>query len=68
MAEEVIIECQKCGREVGRIVEIDGMDWLNVNGIAVNYMKGVCIDCGQEFHWSLSERQLARLIKSVKAR
>lgn len=59
--EEVIIECQKCGREIGKIQKVFSNDWLVVNGIAITVMRGVCVDCGQEFHWSISEKKLAQL-------
>ncbi len=58
---EVIIECQKCGRVVGNIQKVLSQDWLVVNGIAITVMRGVCTDCGQEFHWSISEKKLAQL-------
>lgn len=66
MAKEiVVIECQKCGHEIGRIESIRDSDWLVVNGIAITVMRGVCVDCGQEFHWSISEKKLAQLFRGA---
>lgn len=45
--------------------QVEGSEWLVVNGVVVNYMKGACSVCGSEFFWSISERQLANLIKGV---
>lgn len=64
--ETVIIECQKCGREVGQMQEIAGHSWLVVNGIAVNVMRGVCLHCNHEFHWSISEKALATILSRTK--
>ncbi len=60
-----LVKCPGCAREVGLTVDIDGLPWLNVNGIAVRAMHGVCLQCGQEFHWSISEQALAALISKV---
>jgi len=50
MPEEiVIIECQKCGREVGRLSDFKGRQMLIVNGIATTFWRGVCVNCGREF-------------------
>lgn len=63
MAEEtVIIECQKCGREVGRLSKYKGRGILIVNGIATTYWRGVCVKCGKEFHWDIGTKVLAELI------
>lgn len=65
-ADEVIIECQKCGHEVGRMRRINGKDMLVVNGIVTTFMRGVCVECGKEFHWDLGTRGLAELIGQKK--
>lgn len=70
MAKEItkdgkqIIVCD-CGRVKGEIVEMDGQEWLSINDTLVTVLRGVC-KCGEEFHWSISERSLAKLINRVK--
>ncbi|NMC54986.1 MAG: hypothetical protein GYA48_15270 [Chloroflexi bacterium] len=59
------IYCPKCQRVVGDVVIIENREWLKVNGIAVNVMRGVCLECGAEFHWSISERMLSQLVEHV---
>ncbi len=59
------ITCVRCGRVIGKLIKVDNQDWLWVNGVVVTVMRGVC-DCGEEFHWSISERMLAKLINRVK--
>ena len=61
------IECQKCGREIGIIVKLAGSDWLNIGGLIVRYVYGVCSGCGHPFYWSASERALSALVQSVLA-
>ncbi len=63
MPEEiVIIECQKCGREIGRLSKFRGKDMLIVNGIATTFWSGVCVNCGKEFRWDVGTKALAELI------
>lgn len=65
MPEEiVIIECQKCGQEIGRLSEFRGRQMLIVNGIATTFWRGVCVYCGQEFHWDMGTKALAELINN----
>lgn len=58
-----IIECQKCGHKIGYTIKIDDQTWPVVGGVLVDYIKGVCVHCGQEFYWSITEQQLSRLVK-----
>ena len=60
--ETVIIECQKCGREVGRLSNFRGREILIVNGIATTFWRGVCVNWGKEFHWDMGTKALAELI------
>lgn len=64
MPEEMvaILKCQKCGREVGRFCDFKGRKMLIVNGIATTFWRGVCVDCGKEFHWDMGTKALAKLI------
>ena len=62
MAETIIV-CQKCGQKIGHTVKIDGESWPVVGGVMVDYIKGVCVECGEVFFWSVVEQQLSRLIK-----
>ena len=63
MAEQ--IECPKCGMVHGEVRAIEGCESLVIGQLAVNNLRGVCLNCGYEFYWSLSERALARLIKKA---
>jgi hypothetical protein len=65
--EVVIIRCQKCGHEVGRLSEFKGRQMLIVNGIAITFWRGVCVECGKEFHWDMGTKALAELINLQNA-
>ena len=65
--EVVIIRCQKCGHEVGRLSEFKGRQMLIVNGIAITFWRGVCVECGKEFHWDMGTKALAELINPQNA-
>lgn len=61
-----VIRCARCGKVIGRIVFVDNQECLAINTIVVTVLRGVCVNCGAEFHWSISERTLAKLINRVK--
>lgn len=55
-----------CGRELGREVQVDdGIIRLQLGGVVVQSAHGACAQCGREFHWSLSEKMLEKLIQRV---
>ena len=57
------VGCRDCKRQVGEIVIIRGQEWLQVNGLVVRTLNGVCRACGAEFHWSTSDRLLAKIVQ-----
>jgi hypothetical protein len=58
-----IIRCD-CGRAIGEIATIDHEDYLLVGGILlVKSIHSVCRQCGKQFHWTMSDRILERIIK-----
>jgi hypothetical protein len=65
--EVVIITCQKCGHEVGKLSEFKGRQMLIVSGIATTFWRGVCVNCGKEFHWDMGTKALAELINLQNA-
>ncbi len=66
MNEKTRLECPNCGIYLGYEETIDGVALLNVHGFRLTVLRGVC-SCGQEMHWSVSERALALLIKRTKS-
>jgi len=57
-----MIACKRCGHEIGKI--IDNTLWL-VSGLLLSEAHGVCAQCGEAFHYTVTERQLKALIELV---
>jgi ribosomal protein L37E len=56
------IACKRCGHEIGKI--IDNTLWL-VSGLLLSEAHGICAQCGESFHYTVTERQLKQLINLV---
>ena len=69
MSDQNAVLCANpnCRMEIGRLVTVENMELLQMGGVLVRQAHGVCIKCGKEFHWSVSERMLERLIVRVRA-
>lgn len=62
--ETNVIRCHSCGRIIGRVKQFEGYkNLLEIDGILFTVVRGVCIYCGTEFHWSISEQTLAKLVR-----
>lgn len=57
------ISCAKCGRTIGRVVDVENEELIQVGGLIVTEIHGNCAGCGEEFHYSLNQRRLERLIR-----
>ncbi len=66
-SQEVVCNNPNCRAQLGWMVTVEGVELLQIGGVLVRQAHGVCIKCGKEFHWSVSERMLERLIGLVKA-
>lgn len=65
--ESRIILCKGCQKPVGELVQMRGQEWLQVNGLVVRSLHGVCRECGAEFHWSVSDRALAKIVQESQS-
>lgn len=62
--EKNVVRCHNCGRVIGRVKNFrNRKDLLEIDGILFSIVRGVCIYCGTEFHWSISEQTLTKLIR-----
>ena len=67
MNEPVILHCLSCGRPVGVILVVEGVEVLQLGPLLLRSAHGTC-QCGYGFHWDMGERALSRLISHVLAR
>ena len=66
MTDNKTVRCPKCGTYIGQMVTREGVELLLINSVLTNVLRGVCVDCGTEIHWSISERALAKLIRHTE--
>lgn len=60
------VYCPNCHAEMGEIIIIDGVEFLKTSSSCVaKYFTGYCSHCWSEFHWSVSDRAFARLMKRI---
>jgi hypothetical protein len=60
-----VVKCQKCGNEIGRVIEINDVQFLHAGGQVIGESKGVCCACGAPFFWSINNQRLERLLKTI---
>jgi hypothetical protein len=65
-AGDEAVRCGNCQAEVGRMVRVGGEDWLQVGGLVVRNVFGVCMGCQTPFAWSAGDRLLAELLRYVE--
>ena len=62
LSKDEPIACKRCGHVLGKIV--DNTLWL-VSGLMLSEAHGICAQCGEAFHYTVTERQLKQLINLV---
>jgi hypothetical protein len=59
------VVCSRCKNPVGYIYSVGSEDLLMIGGVLIREVHGICVHCGTEFHFSLAERKLQRLLELV---
>lgn len=62
------IICSNCGEILGRMIQIDDEELIQIGSLVVTEIHGNCAQCGEEFHYSLNARRLERLMNKVISR
>lgn len=65
-----ILLCVNCGNELGRTLRIqsgddEGVQVLQLGGVLVHEMQGVCSKCGMGVWQSVNARRLQRLLERI---
>jgi hypothetical protein len=59
------LTCMNCKGEIGELVSIENIELVRIRGVILRYAHGFCIECGTEFHWSVSDRMLQRMLERL---
>jgi transcription initiation factor TFIIIB Brf1 subunit/transcription initiation factor TFIIB len=57
-----MVKCRKCGHEIGKTLDINGLEMVQLAGVVCREVKGRCVHCGEPFYYSVSEKQIDKLI------
>lgn len=61
--------CQKCKTEIGKYSQSqDGRWWIALDTVAIYSAHGICANCGEEWHYASTDKQLEELIKKCVAK
>jgi hypothetical protein len=63
-----IYDCPQCGKLIGRLVTIEKIELLLIDGLYVRELRGHCRNCGNEVRFSISSRFIQALIEKSKIR
>ena len=65
--ENSVVMCfnPECRRELGRLIEVEGVHFLQSGGLLLREAHGVCVQCGQPFHWSVRDLMFEKLVGRV---
>ncbi len=68
VAEEKRVFCPnpECHVLIGVEVSIGGQTWLRIDNLEVYAVHGRCQYCGTEYHWTVGDVALARIISKCK--
>jgi len=59
------VSCQKCGEQLGLIVDVKGRAWLRIGNLELYAAHGKC-QCGQEWHWTSTDALLQKILERSK--
>ena len=62
-SENIVITCSKCHSELGLLITINGIEFLQIGGVLLRQAHGVCAQCGREIHWSVPDRKFELLMQ-----
>lgn len=60
------ITCLKCKTELGESILVEDTELLQLSGMLCREVRGVCPVCGHPFYWSVSDKNLQKLVQQIK--
>lgn len=58
--------CPNCMEPVGNEIILEEQTWLRIGNLQCYAVHGQCVKCDAEFHWTVNDVRLARLISKRK--
>ena len=59
------VTCPTCGNLIGETFDFAGIEMLIMNGNPTIKYEGICRKCGKKFYWSVNDKKLEKIIRSV---
>ncbi|KAF0106156.1 MAG: hypothetical protein FD147_2564 [Chloroflexi bacterium] len=54
-----------CKASIGNIVVVEDQELLQIGGLLISKVDGVCIKCGKQFHWWATDRLLEAILERL---
>ena len=58
--------CLQCGKNLGKIEIVDGVELLSINNFYCHDFRGICINCGTKIYFSVSSSFILKLVERSK--
>ena len=59
------VSCPNCKAIIGATRNTDGVELLELGGVACREVRGFCIKCGKAFHYCIQDKVLESIIRRV---
>ena len=66
MLTRKVITCLHCKTELGESILVKDTELLQLSGMLCREVRGVCPVCGHPFYWSVSDKNLEKLVQRIK--
>lgn len=61
-----LFTCPECGKTIGRIETVEGLELLNINGVYCREVRGFCAKCQTKIVYSASDAFILKLLQRAK--
>jgi hypothetical protein len=63
--QEVTCLNPECKAVIGVVVEVEGELLIKVGGLLISKIDGVCVNCGKNFHWWVTDKLLESILSRL---
>ena len=61
------LTCRRCKTEITSLIDIRGVELIQFGGVGLRDAHGVCLNCGEPFHYTVSDKVIERIGRSLVA-